>query len=153
MMLSVDQRSNYPASAVATLSNQHIPACYDTNPPQILKRNPASSQSNSHQPDSTYHLTKKDRVASLTQELASLQDDEELGGQVAQLVAALNTRSARKPSEKASTRYEAAQATRHAVPVVEIPSSRPVPGPATSGKSDFAIIGLGLQKIPTNSSQ
>ena len=24
---------------------------------------------------------------------------------------------------------------------------------ATSGKSDFAIIGLGLQKIPTNSSQ
>jgi len=74
---------------------------------------------------------KKDRVASLTQELASLQDDEELGGQVAQLVAALNTRSARKPLDKASTRYEAAQATCRTVPVVEIPSSRPAPGPAT----------------------
>jgi hypothetical protein len=133
LMLSVERMSTPVLPSLDVVSNQYLGARYEANPPQIFKRGEESNHASSFISTSTYPLSKSDRVASLAQELASLQDDEELGDEVAQLVAALNTRSARRSGDKANPndRFASDQPARRMVPVVEIPVSRPNPGPAS----------------------
>ncbi|KAJ8582519.1 hypothetical protein M405DRAFT_750128 [Rhizopogon salebrosus TDB-379] len=81
-------------------------------------------------PIPSFSLSHADRVASIAKELAGLQDEEDLGPQVAQLVAALNTRGRRYETKENTPPIPAAPRTR-AAPAVDAPVRHPQPAPVS----------------------
>lgn len=101
-------------------------------PPTILTRDPKVTRPLL---TTSFSLSHVDRVANIAQELAGLQDKEDFGPQVAQLVTALNTRGRRYETREGTPPTSSSSAPTvprtRAVPAANVPVRYPQPMPTS----------------------